>query len=240
MNTSKRTLIAILIVASILLSGCTEVSNETTDEVEDNIPLPDCEIDNSCIDDTLDNEENEVLSIPHSNGCDNINPIHCMLPFPSNAFLLDDSTTVTGKRINYAANSLPGSRSKSVIEIPLINQMDGFSTSTQIMTAFSSIPIIDMLASQNNISLSMNSGHQTILVNMDTGELVEHWVELDARAEEGEAVILHIRTIKHLEFNTKYGVLVHCLSDELCELIEPSQELSAIMNGNAKIGRAHV
>jgi PBP1b-binding outer membrane lipoprotein LpoB len=57
MNTSKRTLIAILIVASILLSGCTEVSNETTDEVEDNIPLPDCELDNSCIDDTLDNEK---------------------------------------------------------------------------------------------------------------------------------------------------------------------------------------
>ena len=232
MNTTKRTLIAILIVTSMLLSGCTEASNETTEEIEDNMPLPDCELDNSCIDDTLDNGENEVLTVPHSNGCDNINPIHCMLPFPSNAFLLDDSTTITGKRINYAANSLPGSGSKSVIEIPLINQMDGFSTSTQIMTAFSSIPIIDILASQNNIALSMNSGHQTMLVNMDTGDLVEHWVELDARAEEGEDVILHIRTIKHLEFNTKYGVLVHGLSDELGELIEPSQALSAIMNGN--------
>jgi len=98
MDTTKKTLIAILIVTSILLSGCTEVSNETTDEIEDNIPLPDCELDNSCIDDTLDNGENEVLTVPHSNGCDNINPIHCMLPFPSNAFLLDDSTTITGKR----------------------------------------------------------------------------------------------------------------------------------------------
>ena len=55
MNTTKRTLIAILIVTSMLLSGCTEASNETTEEIEDNMPLPDCELDNSCIDDTLDN-----------------------------------------------------------------------------------------------------------------------------------------------------------------------------------------
>ena len=234
MNRSKKTIFTVLIVISMLLSGCTEASNEATDEIDDNMPLPDCELDNSCIDDTVGNDGgNEILEIPHSDGCDNINPIHCMLPFPSNAFLVDDSTTVTGKRINYAADSLPGSGSKSVIEIPLINQMDGFSTSTQIITAFSSIPIIDILASQNNIALSMNSGHQTMLVNMDTGDLVEHWVELDARAEEGEAVILHIRTIKHLEFNTEYGVLVHGLSDGLGELIEPSQALSAIMDGNA-------
>ena len=230
MNSSNKTLIALLIVVSMLLSGCTEASNEASDESDDNVnnnmPLQDCELNNSCF------EEEEIIIIPHTDGCDNINPIHCMLPFPSNAFLTDDSSTITEKRINYSPTSLPGSGSKSVIEIPLINQMDGFSTSTQIMTAFSSIPNIDMLASQNNIAPSMNLDHQTILVDMSTGELVEHWVELDARAEEGEEVILHIRTIKHLQFNTEYGVIVHGLSDESGELIEPSQALSAIMNGN--------
>ena len=235
MNPRIKTLIVFLIVSSILLSGCTEASNDTVDETDNNnnnnnnnIPLEDCELNNSCLED----ETEEIITIPHTDGCDNINPIHCMLPFPSNAFLVDDSSTITEKRINYSPTSLPGSGSKSVIEIPLINQMDGFSTSTQIMTAFSSIPNVDMMANQNNITPSMNSDHQTILVNMNNGELVEHWVELDARAEEGQEVILHIRTIKHLEFNTEYGVLVHGLTDESGEFIQPSEALRAIMNGN--------
>ncbi|MDC0962549.1 hypothetical protein OAR96_00340 [Euryarchaeota archaeon] len=227
MNPSKKTLISILIVMSMLLSGCTEASNDSSDEIDD-IPLQDCELNDSC----FEEETEEIITIPHTDGCDNINPIHCMLPFPSNAFLVDDSNTITEKRINYSPNSLPGSGSKSVIEIPLINQMDGFSTSTQIMTAFSSTPNIDMLANQNNIAPSMNLEHQTLLMNMNTGELVEHWVELDARAEDGEEVILHIRTIKHLQFNTEYGVLVHGLSNESGELIQPSEALNAIMNGN--------
>ena len=213
----------------MLLSGCiteNQVEENIDDNISDNMPLSDCELNDSCF------ETEEIIKIPHTEGCDNINPIHCMLPFPSNAFLIDDSSTITEKRINYSPTSLPGSGSKSVIEIPLINQMDGFSTSTQIMTAFSSIPNIDILASQNNIAPSMNLDHQTILVDMSTGELVEHWVELDARAEEGEEVILHIRTIKHLQFNTEYGVIVHGLSNASGELIEPSQALSAIMNGN--------
>ena len=189
MKPRVKTVLAILTVLSISLSGCTEASNDAIEDndVDDNMddmPLPDCELNNSCFE-----PEEQLVMIPHSDGCDNINPIHCMLPFPSNAFLVDDSSTITEKRINYSPTSLPGSGSKSVIEIPLINQMDGFSTSTQIMTAFSSIPNIDMLANQNNIAPSMNLEHQTLLMNMNTGELVEHWVELDARAEEGEEVI---------------------------------------------------
>jgi len=77
MDTTKKTLIAILIVTSILLSGCTEVSNETTDEIEDNIPLPDCELDNSCIDDTLDNGENEVLTVTQMGATISIRFIVC-------------------------------------------------------------------------------------------------------------------------------------------------------------------
>ncbi len=211
----------------MLLSGCTaenEIEN-TEEDIEENIPLPDCELNNSCF-------ESNIISIPHSDGCDNINPIHCMLPFPSSAFLVDSENTVTGKRIEYLSTTLPGSGSKSIIEVPIINQMDGFSTSTQIMTAFSTIPNLEMVANQNNIALSMGLDHKTMLVNMDTGEIVEHWVELDARAEDGEEVILHIRTTKHLEFNTEYGVLVRDLSDSSGESIQLSQALSAVINGD--------
>ena len=230
MRFSIKAILAILTVFSMVLSGCTgastdSVENENINDENNDIPLPDCELNDSCFE-----PEEQLVMIPHSDGCDNINPIHCMLPFPSDAFLVDDETKVTGKRINYLPASLPGSGSKSTIEIPLINQMDGFSTSTQIMTAFSSTPELFNISNQNNILPSINIGHQTLLVNLENGDLVEHWVELDARAEDGEAVILHIRTVKHLNFNTEYGVLVHCLMDISGQLIQPSEALNAIIN----------
>tara|TARA_Y100000748_G_C15499446_1_gene489442 strand:- start:53 stop:2065 length:2013 start_codon:yes stop_codon:yes gene_type:complete len=230
MRFSIKAILAILTVFSMVLSGCTgastdSVENENINDENNDIPLPDCELNDSCFE-----PEEQLVMIPHSDGCDNINPIHCMLPFPSDAFLVDDETKVTGKRINYLPASLPGSGSKSTIEIPLINQMDGFSTSTQIMTAFSSTPELFNISNQNNILPSINIGHQTLLVNLENGDLVEHWVELDARAEDGEAVILHIRTVKHLNFNTEYGVLVHGLMDISGQLIQPSEALNAIIN----------
>jgi hypothetical protein len=50
MNPSKKTLISLLIVISMLLSGCTADSQveENNDDINDNIPLQDCELDNSC------------------------------------------------------------------------------------------------------------------------------------------------------------------------------------------------
>ena len=232
MKPRVKTVLAILTVLSISLSGCTEASNDAIednylDDNMDDMPLPDCELNNSCFE-----PEEQLVMIPHSDGCDNINPIHCMLPFPSDAFLIDDESKITGKRINYSPSSLPGSGSKSMIEIPLINQMDGFSTSTQIMTSFSSSPNLELVANQNNIMPSTNSEHQTLLVNLENGNLIEHWVEMDARAEDGEEAILHIRTIKHLEFNSQYGVLVHGLLDYSGEMIQPSEALSAIINGD--------
>jgi pimeloyl-ACP methyl ester carboxylesterase len=230
MKFSIKAILAILTVFSMVLSGCTgastdSVENENINDENNDIPLPDCELNDSCFE-----PEEQLVMIPHSEGCDNINPIHCMLPFPSDAFLVDDETKVTGKRINYLPASLPGSGSKSTIEVPLINQMDGFSTSTQIMTAFSSTPELFNISNQDNILPSINIGHQTLLVNLETGDLVEHWVELDARAEDGEAVIIHIRTVKHLNFNTEYGVLVHGLMDISGQLIQPSEALNAIID----------
>ncbi|MAD56848.1 MAG: hypothetical protein CL974_04805, partial [Euryarchaeota archaeon] len=232
MKPETKTILVILTVFSMMLSGCIETAsdsiedNDMGDEIDDT-PLPNCELNNSCFE-----PEQQLVVVPHSDGCDNINPIHCMLPFPSDVFLVDDETKETGKRIHYSPTSLPGSGSKSMIEIPLINQMDGFSTSTQIMTAFSTSPDLEMAANQNNIMPSMDVQHQTLLVNLENGDLIEHWVELDARAEDGEQVILHIRTIKHLEYNTEYGVLIHGLSDDSGEMIQPSEALTAIINGD--------
>ncbi|DAC69286.1 MAG TPA: hypothetical protein D7I12_04380, partial [Candidatus Poseidoniales archaeon] len=123
-----------------------------------------------------------IIDVPNQAGCDNLNPHHCMLPFPSDAFLVEDATTVTGLRVHYPTGSIPASGSMDVIEIPRINQFDGMSTASQIMTTFDEVPDLQGVAYQYDIERSMESDHATIIWNLDDDVVVAHWVELDARA----------------------------------------------------------
>ena len=224
----------ILLCASMMLSGCTGINDEITDEVFEIFGCTDSNAlnfnQNATINDEscLYEEVQEILEIPHIDGCDNTNSIHCMLPFPSDAFLVDDQNTVTGKRIHYSSNTIPGSGTVDPIEIPILNQIDGASPNTQIMTAFSIEPDVTELAGQYSISKSLESGHSTILMNKLTGELVAHWVELDVRSEIDQPTILHIRTIKALDHNTPYVVIISGLMDDSGELVPTPEGFAAL------------
>ena len=66
------------------------------------------------------------------------------------------------------------------------------SPTTQIMTAFSTIPDLTGVADQHTIEASLEAGHATILLNLETGEKVAHWVETDARADDETGTIVFI------------------------------------------------
>jgi hypothetical protein len=214
----NRRLIALFLVSMLILPGCLDSSDlETTEDID--------------LDADLDLDKPDVeKSIPHTDGCDNLNPLHCMLPFPSDAFLIEDNTTVTGLRVNYAENTLPVSGSLSnqgeSVQIESLNFLDGMSPSTQIMTAFSTLPNLAGVANQYSIGLSMEAGHATTLLNLDTGEKVAHWVEADARADDEAATIVFIRTLRSLEPNTAYGIGISGLD------VTPSAAFQAILDGS--------
>ena len=210
----NRRLTALFLILMMLVPGCLESSEIEPTDVEDEIfetPLP------------------TVIAVEQTDGCDNLNHLHCMLPFPSDGFLLEDNSTVTGLRVNYAENTLPvsGSLSNSgeSVHIESLNLLDGMSPSTQIMTAFSTLPNLTGVADQYSIGLSMEAGHATTLLNLDTGEKVAHWVETDARADDDSATIVFIRTLRSLEPNTAYGIGISGLS------VTPSVAFQAILDG---------
>ncbi len=210
-----RRFVALTLVLMLLLPGClgTEENDDTEVIVEetDTTPLP------------------TIVSVPQTDGCDNLNPIHCMLPFPSDAFLREDNSTVTGYRVNYAENTFPVSGSLAGqgenVQIDSINLMDGMSPTTQIMTAFSTIPDLTGVADQHTIGASLEAGHATILLNLETGEKVAHWVETDARADDETGTIVFIRTLVQLEPNTAYGVGISGLN------VTPSVAFQAVLDG---------
>ena len=204
----NRRLTALLLIAMLLLPGC--LNSSDLEDIVDDVEI--------------------TVSVPQTDGCDNLNPLHCLLPFPSDAFLIEDNATVTGLRVNYAENTLPvsGSLSNSgeSVEIESLNLLDGMSPSTQIMTAFSTVPDLTGVANQYSIGLSMEAGHATTLLNLDTGEKVAHWVEIDARADDETATIVFIRTLRSLEPNTAYGIGISGLD------VTPSTAFQAILDGH--------
>ncbi|MDC1419758.1 hypothetical protein N8653_03450 [Euryarchaeota archaeon] len=242
MNLKINQLSTIMLIIMMLFAGCTgnedmaEPMEETilgcTDVSATNYDSSATTDDGSCKFNEDDNTPNEsLLEIPHTDGCDNTNPIHCMLPFPSDAFLVDDDSTTTGKRISYSPSTIPGSGTVDEVYAPILNQIDGASPNTQIMTAFYAEPDVSELAGQFTIGKSLDSNHPTMIINQETGILVPHWVELDLRSESDQPTILHIRTIEALDHDTNYIVLMNGLVDSNNDKIVAPVGFSALRDG---------
>ena len=172
---SSQRITATLIVSLFLLSGC--LSDEAlpgSQETED-CTGESCEDENTVVEEEILEEE---IPISGTNFCDNTNPDHCLLPFPSSAFLDSDSGTTTGYRLDIDGQAIPDSASAPSEDFHMLDYKDGHSPSTQIFTTFSSLPELSGLASQETIHLSILPDHNSLLLNVDTGQIAVSYTHL--------------------------------------------------------------
>ena len=228
---SRQRTIATLLVSLLLLSGC--LSDETSEdpEIEDCSAIigDSCEIEDTTVDEVVLEQE---ISISGNSFCDNTNPDHCLLPFPSSAFLDSDPGTATGYRLDIDGQAIPDSASAPSEDFHMLDNKDGHSPSTQIFTTFSSLPDISGLASQDSIPSSALSGHNSLVLNMDTGQILEHWVEISSRTQEDEQTLVHVRTLRGLDHNAQYAVAFRNLIDGDGEQVEPFPGFKALRDGS--------
>jgi hypothetical protein len=224
---SRQRTIATLLVSLLLLSGCLSDEASEDPEIED-CTGDSCENENTAVEEEVIEED---IPISGTNFCDNTNPDHCLLPFPSSAFLDSDSGTTTGYRLDIDGQAIPDSASAPSEDFHMLDFKDGHSPSTQVFTTFSSLPDISGLASQDSIHLSSLPDHNSLLLNMDTGQMTEHWVEISSRTQEGEPPLVHVRSLGGLDHNTQYAVAFRGLSDENGDPIEPFPGFKALRDG---------
>ena len=68
---------------------------------------------------------------PLSADCDDQDPLRCLLPWPSSAYLVANPDTATGVQVDVEASSLP------IVDDPkFLNAADGFSRLTPVATAW--------------------------------------------------------------------------------------------------------
>jgi hypothetical protein len=135
----------------------------------------------------------------------------CGVPYPSSFWLEEDESTETGYRVALAPEIVAASAaSDEPFDPTLWNVRDGFSPASPIVAYFSEKLDDTSLPSQHDYESSLDPASATLIVNLDTGELVPHFAELDLSADitPEERQPLMLRPAAHLQPNTHYGVAI--------------------------------
>jgi hypothetical protein len=143
----------------------------------------------------------EALALTNPDACEVLNDAECLLPYPSSRFLVPDATTPTGVRVHLPDGGIPQGNG-TPITAEYLNQLDGFSPTVQILMHFpqgvdiersdvarllppgccgqpNGPPWIDTRTYDGR---SLDEGSPSVLLDVESGERVLHWLELDARA----------------------------------------------------------
>jgi hypothetical protein len=145
------------------------------------------------------------LGIPAE--CNPLGGVGCVTPWPSSAYLRDDADSPTGVRLDLAPGSLPVSADDVALDVAPFNTRTGFSPAAQIFTVFPEGVDDSTLVFHDDIARSLEDSSPTVLLDMDTGERVAHFAELDANADGvPEQQALYIRPAARLRGGARYAV----------------------------------
>jgi hypothetical protein len=140
--------------------------------------------------------------------CNPLGGARCVLPFPSSLYLIEDGDSPTGVRLDMPAGALPENSLGVAIDPAPFNLHDGFSPAAPIIAAFASGVDDGNLPSWTDIEASLAADSPTVVIDMETGDLVPHFAELDARGPAPEEQSLYIRPAVLLEGGRRYAVAI--------------------------------
>ncbi len=172
-----------------------------------------------------------AIAVPAVEGCENLNPRHCMLPWPSDRWLAADAERETGYHLEYDPRALPRSRAGAPIDIEPYRRLDGYSRASQLLTMFDAPADLTRAATVDAIERSLEPDSPTVLLDLETGERIPHWVENDARAVAPEQTIFFLRPAARLEQNRAYGVAIRGLGPAGGAPFAPDAAFRALRDG---------
>ena len=139
--------------------------------------------------------------------CNPLGGAGCVTPWPSSAYLRDDPGSPTGVRLDLAPGSLPVSADGVELDVAPFNGREGFSPAAQIFTAFPEGVDGGNLVFHDEIARSLEDSSPTVIVDMETGQRVAHFAELDANAAGvPEQQALYLRPAARLAGARRYAV----------------------------------
>lgn len=184
----------------------------------------------------------ETVELANADVCEVLNSAECLLPYPSDRFLVDDPTRSplsNQKKLVLPAVGLPAVNGDPLDPTPF-EAVDGFSPTAPVLMHIPGDPDLalsgaDVLVSpdlgnpqskpyvgiRTQAGTSIDPDSPTVIMNADTGERILHFAELDARASDPARRTLILRPAEALTPGQRYIVAVRGLVDGDGELLEP-------------------
>src|SRR3954453_719715 len=122
--------------------------------------------------------------LPNVTGCDDIDTSACMLPFPNDLYTVPDSTTATGRRVDFNLLAMPRNIAVKPIDPSDQNRADGFSPGSEIVTKLTGLDTDQQLDATGaariwNPEASLLADAPVAVIDAGTGAKQMVWAELD-------------------------------------------------------------
>jgi hypothetical protein len=141
-------------------------------------------------------------------GCNPIAYQHdCLLPYPSNVFLVPDDGLPNGVRVELTPAAVPTTMAGVPVDNLQHHPADGFSHHMPILALFpEGIDTANLTFHLDDGDATLDPSSPTLLIDADAGELVPHWVELDAMTDDPTRQALIVRPYVRLRDGRRYIV----------------------------------
>lgn len=174
---------------------------------------------------TGDSATAAALSWPHLD-CDPLVPEFCGYPFPSNVYTVPAAGRPTGRRVAFGDGLLLGNDSA------LWDTSDGFSAGTAILAQLPGATA-EGFASSAAVADSLLDTSPTLLLDVETGQRVTHFAEVDVRADSDAERSIVIRPMERLRDDARYIVALRGVVDATGAPVTPSDGFLALRDGTA-------
>lgn len=236
----RRPLLILCLLAGLTAVGCSDDEENSSS----NNAQADAGTDTSSVDvSTDDGSSQDGTGGDGSDGedfvqvnCDDLQPEHCALPWPSNLFLKPDTDRATGYTLNFGATTLPASRDGIQTEPDAWRRMDGYGPGTPLLTYFEDLDISQM-ATESTIAESLEDDAQVVWLEVDASgsvtRKIPYFAEFDTRSGTSDEAdrLLYVRPGVILKEGTRYVVAFRNLKTTGGADIEPSAVFAKLLAG---------
>ncbi|CAN5156652.1 hypothetical protein BH20ACT3_BH20ACT3_05010 [soil metagenome] len=173
----------------------------------------------------------EATEPPGTGTCDDTDPAMCLLPWPSDRYTRADAATRTGRRLDLPADEMPANSGGTTVDPTEWNRNDGFSPVSTLLTVIEDLDVeASDLPPVTDIGASLAEDSALVLVDVETGERVAAWAELDANATDPARQALLVIPATALVEGHRHAVGLRNLVRTGGTEVEPSPEFAALVD----------
>lgn len=223
MKTSRR-LFSLLLLPWALFGGCSDKETDSSGTT------------------TTTTTGTGPIDVPTTPGCNVLaTSDSCLLPFPSRHVEAPDPKSPTGVRWNLDPELLPKREGTTPLDVAPFNAADGASPVVPILAHFGFDVDLSTAPGQDSLDSSVDGDPSIAIFNMDTGERVRFFAEMDANLKSGYEgrYALILRPVEPMEMGSRTVVV---LRDDLKKAdgsdIEPTAVFKALRDGTPTTNEA--